>query len=1304
MNSKTTLLTLFFLTFGFTYGQTFEWAVSNSGIQNIESLDVATDASGNVYTVGQFSGTVDFDPGLGTFNLTSSNEAGFVQKLDSDGNLIWVKHFEQVSVASSNCQSIEVDGSGNLFIVGWFQGDVDFDPSAAVNALTPAGIDQFIVKLDASGNYLWAKQYDAGTGYDNFQETAIDLAGNLLLCGRFSAMTDFNPGVGTNNLTPLAGYDGYLLKLNNNGDFVWVKQLKNSSIVYPFSVDVNSIGDVYATGYFVSDIDLDPGTGTSASTAIGAKDIFTLKLDVNGNFVWGNTSGSVNDDAGVSVHVNADDDPIFAGYFYAPLDIDPGSGVTTLTGNGGYILKMDPLGNLVWADQFGSGLSSSYSLTTNTSGTIFATGTFSGMGDFDPGPSTLNLTSNGMSDIFILNLDINGNLIWAENLGAASNDRGEAIVGDNMDNVYSTGSFRNTVDFDPTTGVSNLTANGTDIYTHKLGPCAATNIVPDHASLPDLNGECSVSMPIPPTSTTDCGVTFDGTPDISFPITTQGTTIVTWTYDDGNGNTATQTQNVVIDDVTNPTPDSPSLADINAECSVTSLTPPTATDNCGGTVTVTHDATLPITGQGTTVVTWTYDDGNGNTATQMQNVVINDVTNPTPDSPSLADINTECSVSSLTPPTATDNCGGTVTVTHDATLPITAQGTTVVTWTYDDGNGNTATQTQNVVIDDVTNPTPDSPSLADINAECSITSLTPPTATDNCGGTVTVTHDATLPITGQGTTVVTWTYDDGNGNTATQMQNVVINDVTNPTPDSPSLADINTECSVSSLTPPTATDNCGGTVTVTHDATLPITAQGTTVVTWTYDDGNGNTATQTQNVVIDDVTNPTPDSPSLADINAECSITSLTPPTATDNCGGTVTVTHDATLPITGQGTTVVTWTYDDGNGNTATQTQNVVIDDVTNPTPDSPSLADINAECSVTSLTPPTATDNCGGTITVTHDATLPITGQGTTIVTWTYNDGNGNTATQTQNVVIDDVTSPVADSPSLADINAECSVTSLTPPTATDNCGGTVTVTHDATLPITAQGTTVVTWTYNDGNGNTATQMQNVVINDVTNPTPDSPSLADINAECDVTSLTPPTATDNCGGTVTVTHDATLPITGQGTTIVTWTYDDGNGNTVVQTQNVIITPIDDGITQVSEVTLSADASGYTYQWVDCDNGNTPVAGATSQSFTPTSGGNYACVVDNGECSVTTACLSSAVGLHENGNDSALTIYPNPAAHFVHIEVGKPTEIIILNNCGQLLKKEWIDENNSQIDVSELTPGFYFFQIEGHNYSIVIE
>src|SRR5690606_3691809 len=138
------------------------------------------------------------------------------------------------------------------------------------------------------------------------------------------------------------------------------------------------------------------------------------------------------------------------------------------------------------------------------------------------------------------------------------------------------------------------------------------------------------------------------------------------------------------------------------------------------------------------------------------------------------------------------------------------------------------------------------------------------------------------------------------------------------------------EVNQSDVAIPTATDNCGGNVTVSNNVTFPITSQGTTVITWTYEDENGNTSTQTQNVIIEDTTAPVPTEGTLPNITAQCEVSQsdVATPTATDNCGGNVTVSNNVTFPITSQGTTVITWTYEDENGNTSTQTQNVIIDD----------------------------------------------------------------------------------------------------------------------------------------------------------------------------------------------------------------------------------------------------------------------------------------------------------------------------------------------------------------------------------------
>lgn len=871
--------------------------------------------------------------------------------------------------------------------------------------------------------------------------------------------------------------------------------------------------------------------------------------------------------------------------------------------------------------------------------------------------------------------------------------------------------------------------------------------VADIAVLTTLTDQCAISTLVAPTATDNCVGAISGTPDVTLPVTSS--TLITWTFDDGNGNTATQTQNIIIDDITAPVPDVNTLSSINAECSVSSLIAPTATDNCMGSIMATHNAILPITSS--TIITWTYDDGNGNTNTQTQNVVINDVTAPIADLGVLPDLTEQCSITSLIPPTATDNCMGSIIGSHNETLPITSNASII--WTFDDGNGNISTQLQNVVLNDITAPIADLVTLTTLADNCAITSLSAPTATDNCDGTIIGTHNATLPITN--TTTITWTFVDGNGNISTQDQSILINDVTAPVVDIATLADLTDECSISFLTAPTATDNCIGTLNGTHNATLPITSS--TIVTWTFDDGNGNTTTQTQNVIIDDITNPAPDLGTLPDLTEQCSINFLVPPTATDNCSGSIIGTHSESLPITTN--TTIQWTFDDGNGNISTQTQNVVLNDFTAPVADIGSLSTLTDECSIASLIAPTATDNCNGSIIGTHNETLPITSS--TTVTWTYDDGNGNISTQNQSIVIDDVTSPVADNVALVDLSDPCSISVLTAPTATDNCVGLITGTHNATLPITSSST--ITWTYDDGNGNTSTQVQNVIINDLTPPVADIVTLTDVVSECEVNSLTAPTATDNCSGTINATHSETFPITSSttvtwtyedangntstqiqniiiddntapvpdqaqlieiesycpvnsinapfatdncigsisgttsaifpisSTTTITWTFDDGNGNTSTQDQLVTINSIDPSVTIV-DITMTSNQGGATYQWVDCNNGNSPIVGATNSSFTPIVNGSYAVEITIGNCTEISSCTAiTTVGINEL-KANHIKIYPNPTSSTLTIETESAIESVhIFSVNGKFVQSE----TSNKFSVESLTTGVYLINVK---------
>ncbi|NPA36507.1 MAG: T9SS type A sorting domain-containing protein [Chlorobi bacterium] len=148
------------------------------------------------------------------------------------------------------------------------------------------------------------------------------------------------------------------------------------------------------------------------------------------------------------------------------------------------------------------------------------------------------------------------------------------------------------------------------------------------------------------------------------------------------------------------TPVDEELPVITAQCEVSSLDTVKAITNCGDTIIGVTDAELPVTGEGTYTVTWTYSDNLGNVATQEQTILIDDTEAPLPDAASLPDLYNDCQINDplRNSPTATDNCKGTFYGKADVSFPITEEGTTVITWTFDDGNGNVSTQTQNAFV------------------------------------------------------------------------------------------------------------------------------------------------------------------------------------------------------------------------------------------------------------------------------------------------------------------------------------------------------------------------------------------------------------------------------------------------------------------------------------------------------------------------------------------------------------------------------------------------------------------------------
>jgi hypothetical protein len=191
---------------------------------NIRGNGIKTDALGNVYVVGTFAQTADFDPGAGVANLTSAGgDDIFLAKYDANGNYVYAKRMGGTNADVGN--SIAIDASGHAFITGTFSGIVDFDPDAGIQNLSSAGgSDIFFARYDASGNYVYAKCI-AGTGaFDQGLSIAVDASGHVFLTGLFFSVMDFDPDAGIQNLSSAGSTDIFLAKYDANGNYVYAKR------------------------------------------------------------------------------------------------------------------------------------------------------------------------------------------------------------------------------------------------------------------------------------------------------------------------------------------------------------------------------------------------------------------------------------------------------------------------------------------------------------------------------------------------------------------------------------------------------------------------------------------------------------------------------------------------------------------------------------------------------------------------------------------------------------------------------------------------------------------------------------------------------------------------------------------------------------------------------------------------------------------------------------------------------------------------------------------------------------------------
>lgn len=456
--------------------QNFVWTKWTGGTGMDKSRGITTDAVGNIYVTGAFQNSFDFDPGPGVTTLTSGGNSDiFVTKTDPQGNFIWAKSFKGSGLGAGMNRSYGIctDNAGNIYITGYFDEEVDFDPGNGNYKILPNGgdgiSDVFVCKLDANGKFVWAINMGGG-GDDAAYSICADSACNLYLTGTFSQTADF----GGYSFTVDGNEDAFICKLDSAGSVLWAGALGGSDLDGGNGIALDNEGNMYIAGYYNNFVDFDPDPAPLAffnMTTSGSIQLFVLKLKNNGKFVW---AKSVEYGSSVNFSIAMDDKANIytTGYFFSYTNF--GDGVPLLASDGGediFIAKMDSSGNYLWAKQMGGlGDDEGYSIGVDTAGNVYGTGFFNGSADFDPSYKKFNLLSAGAMDAYVCKLNTHGTLQYAKRMGGTGDDLGQSLVATSGGNVYTVGFFNAIVDFDPGPGLFEIASAGSsDAFLQMLG-------------------------------------------------------------------------------------------------------------------------------------------------------------------------------------------------------------------------------------------------------------------------------------------------------------------------------------------------------------------------------------------------------------------------------------------------------------------------------------------------------------------------------------------------------------------------------------------------------------------------------------------------------------------------------------------------------------------------------------------------------------------------------------------------------------------------------------------------------------------
>jgi uncharacterized repeat protein (TIGR01451 family) len=469
---KLLLTTLIIISYSNLFAQSnriLNWATSTGGANYDRTKAMAIDAFNSLYVMGQFRGTIDVDPGLGVHNISAAGYSGFIQKLDANGNfewasvlpgsgyistvvvgsqgfiysttnntiqkrgvsgnLIWSKTVQLGLGGSYYPKASAIDDSGDLYLIGDFQGTIDFDPGPDTAEVTAIGYKGFFIqKLNTDGELIWVKNIMDVKQFSEFKSIALGPSDDIYITGWFSDTLDFDPSPTVYNLiaddnifTPNNCPDILVLKLDSDGNFVWAINEGGRSCSNGYgaldqgqAVAVGASGNVYLTGSFIGNADFDPSSGTNIISSFNnSPDIFIQKLDSNGVPIWTKTLDGNYTNSGESMVLNENEDIYIAGSFGSLTDFDPSSGIFQMyagpSGDDIYIQKLDSSGNFIWAEKVGgTNENEPNRILLDDQNNIYVSGTYTYNTNLDVGGSEISFSGASRTECLVFKIREHG--------------------------------------------------------------------------------------------------------------------------------------------------------------------------------------------------------------------------------------------------------------------------------------------------------------------------------------------------------------------------------------------------------------------------------------------------------------------------------------------------------------------------------------------------------------------------------------------------------------------------------------------------------------------------------------------------------------------------------------------------------------------------------------------------------------------------------------------------------------------------------------------------------------------------------